>query len=52
MVTKQFQNITLSRLGMGNMRLPILPGGKDGDIDYEKAGQILDVISVVSKHQA
>ena len=42
MVTKQFQNITLSRLGMGNMRLPILPGGKDGDIDYEKAGQILD----------
>ena len=42
MVTKQFQNIQLSRLGMGNMRLPIVPGGKDGDIDREKAGQILD----------
>lgn len=33
--------IALSRLGMGNMRLPIGPGG-DSDIDYEKAQEIID----------
>lgn len=42
MVTKQFQDISLSRLGMGGMRLPILPGGKDGDIDYPHAQEIID----------
>ncbi len=30
MITKAFQNITLSRLGMGNMRLPMQrPGGSE-----------------------
>lgn len=39
MICKPFQNITLSALGMGAMRLPM----KDKDhIDYEKAHDILD----------
>lgn len=38
MIYKQFQNLKLSRLGMGNMRLPI-SGGK---IDRKKAQQIID----------
>lgn len=38
MIYKQFQNIQLSRLGMGNMRLPVW-GGK---IDRQKAQQLLD----------
>lgn len=40
METKAFKDITLSRLGMGNMRLPIK--GKDSEIDYEKAQEIID----------
>lgn len=38
---KTFQNIQLSRLGMGNMRLPIIDGD-NGNIDYEKAQAIID----------
>ena len=39
MICKPFQNITLSTLGMGAMRLPM----RDKDhIDYEKAHEILD----------
>ncbi len=39
---KSFKNeIQLSRLGMGTMRLPILEGDF-GKIDYEKAGEIVD----------
>ncbi len=41
METKAFKNITLSRLGMGNMRLPVGAGG-DKDIDYAKAKEIID----------
>lgn len=33
MIYKQFQDIQLSRLGMGNMRLPVRGGG----IDRQKA---------------
>lgn len=38
MIYKDFQDISLSRLGMGNMRLPV----KRGKIDYEKAQEIID----------
>lgn len=38
MIYKQFQDIKLSRLGMGNMRLPV-QGGK---IDRQKAQEIID----------
>ena len=41
METKAFKGIKLSRLGMGNMRLPVGPGG-DKDIDYDKAKAIID----------
>lgn len=39
---KAFQNIKLSRLGMGNMRLPIVSGQPDSVIDKEKAQEIID----------
>ena len=38
MIYKQFQDLNLSRLGMGNMRLPV-QGGK---IDQKKAQEIID----------
>ena len=42
MITKPFQDISLSRLGMGNMRLPV-EGGKDGaPIDRARAQEIID----------
>lgn len=41
MKTKEFQEITLSRLGMGNMRLPVNP---DGKIDFIKAEEIIDYV--------
>ena len=42
MITKEFRDISLSALGMGNMRLPIKPGGSDGDIDLERGMEIID----------
>ena len=40
---KEFKDeIKLSRLGMGNMRLPVL-NNDDGQIDYEKAKAIIDL---------
>ena len=42
MIQKPFQDISLSRLGMGNMRLPV-EGGKDGaPIDRARAQEIID----------
>lgn len=39
---KEFKDgIRLSRLGMGNMRLPVLEG-KDNEIDYDKAKAVID----------
>ena len=38
MIYKQFQDIQLSRLGMGNMRLPV----RGGKIDKQKAQEIID----------
>jgi len=43
METKQFQGITLSRLGMGNMRLPSSkPGDPSAPIDWERAHELID----------
>ena len=39
MIYKQFQDLQLSTLGMGNMRLPI--AGQKGPIDREKAREII-----------
>lgn len=41
MEMKNFKDISLSRLGMGNMRLPVGAGG-DKDIDFDKAAAIID----------
>ena len=35
-----FQGLKLSRLGFGTMRLPLLPGGKDGDIDEARTAEM------------
>ena len=43
MIYKAFQDIQLSRLGMGNMRLPGVEGSADKNaIDYAKAHEIID----------
>lgn len=41
MIKKPFKDIELSRLGMGNMRLPMKDASNDL-IDYEKAHEIID----------
>ena len=38
MIYKKFQDINLSRLGMGNMRLPV----SRGRIDEKRAQEIID----------
>jgi uncharacterized protein len=40
MLYKQFQNLNISQLGMGNMRLPTI--GNRGPIDEEKAREIIE----------
>ncbi len=42
MIKKAFQSISLSALGMGNMRLPVLENVEGNPIDYEKAAEIID----------
>ena len=42
MIYHQFQDIKLSALGMGTMRLPVIDG-KDGNVDVEKAEEMLDI---------
>ena len=42
METKRFQGISLSRLGMGNMRLPVTGSDPGSPIDYPKAQEIID----------
>jgi predicted aldo/keto reductase-like oxidoreductase len=42
MIYKNFRNIRLSALGMGNMRLPTVGGDPEAAIDYEKAQEIID----------
>lgn len=43
MIYKSFQDISLSRLGMGNMRLPIQNDVEGKPIDREKAREIIDL---------
>ncbi|MEE3399741.1 MAG: aldo/keto reductase, partial [Eubacterium sp.] len=40
MVYKSFQDLKLSALGMGNMRLPVI-GGKDSEIDVEASREMI-----------
>lgn len=41
---KKFQdNISLSRLGMGNMRLPTCGEGENGPIDYDRATEHMNL---------
>jgi predicted aldo/keto reductase-like oxidoreductase len=42
MVYKTFKDIKLSRLGMGNMRLPTTAEGFRAPVDYPKAQEIID----------
>lgn len=42
METKSFQNLQLSRLGMGNMRLPTIGSDPMSPVDYDKAQEIID----------
>lgn len=42
MIMKPYKNISLSRLGMGNMRLPLRADLEGSPIDREKAGEIID----------
>ena len=41
MIYKEFQDLRLSALGMGAMRLPVI-GEDQGNIDYGKAKAIID----------
>ena len=41
-ITKQFQNLTLPQLGFGSMRLPLLPGGGDEDVDQAAVDRMVD----------
>ena len=41
MIYKKFQDLELSALGMGAMRLPVIDG-KDSDIDEEKTAEMVD----------
>ena len=40
MLYNDFQGLKLSRLGFGTMRLPLLPGGKDSDIDEAQVAEM------------
>lgn len=42
MLYKRFQNIQLSTLGMGSLRLPTIVGETASKVDYEKAQEIID----------
>ena len=42
MIYSDFQGIKLSLLGFGTMRLPLLPGGGDGDIDEAQVQAMTD----------
>lgn len=41
MIYKDFQNLRLPMLGFGSMRLPLLPGGWDGDVDEAAVAEMV-----------
>ena len=41
MIYKDFQNLRLPMLGFGSMRLPLLPGGGDGDVDEAAVAEMV-----------
>ena len=43
MIRKQFQNLTLPQLGFGSMRLPLMPGGGDADVDEAAVAHMVDL---------
>ena len=42
MLYKQFKELKLSSLGFGTMRLPLIPGGREQDIDQETLDRMVD----------
>ena len=42
MIYKDYHGEQISRLGMGNMRLPTIGQGREAPIDYKKAAEIID----------
>lgn len=42
MLYKNFKDISLSRLGMGNMRLPVDSSKEGSPVDYDKAQEMID----------
>lgn len=42
MIYKKFHELELSNLGLGNMRLPLIEGGKITDIDQDKVDEMVD----------
>ena len=42
MLYKQFKELKLSSLGFGTMRLPLIPGGGEQDIDQEPLDRMVD----------
>lgn len=42
MIYSTFQDKELSLLGLGTMRLPLIPGGGEGDIDQERVNEMTD----------
>ena len=42
MLYKQFKELKLSSLGFGTMRLPLIPGGGEQDIDQETLDRMVD----------
>ncbi len=41
MIYKTFQDVRLSALGLGCMRLPLVPGGGEGDVDERETARLV-----------
>ena len=49
MYTKDYHGERISVLGMGNMRLPTIGEGRTAPIDYEKAAELLNTVSIFGR---